>query len=516
MRCLLTLILIISIGNLKLYSQYNSGTVIYSETDAANPNLIYKNYIVVDFDDDSYADIIMVRRDATNNTYQLTWHKGDGSGSFTSQTNIMAIENPFLDNEIFYADMNDDGFEDIVFQDSSAGFKVLLNDGQGNISTQINNEVVATDLHSVNLKEVADIDGDGDKDLLLVGKTQNTAQNIYKENCLIGYNDGSGSFSNYIYLNNNDTKIVTLIETGDIGGDGDLDIIYSGNENIQRAGGFGPIYYVDAYISVYENLGSNGFVFMTDLVLPEIDNAEPAFTHIKVQDINSDGDEELLIEYAIWDECADQLHLGDCVYFYQFHVLDYNSQNEAFAELETYNSWLHGYIMNELSFSTVEFYDEAFLIQFGHQNNDNNIDILSINVPQGKLQWYFGDGSGNFNNPQVVDINSQYGNIRPVLKVADIDNDTDLDVFVLLNTNTSSTLTVFKNLTLSPVCAQVLDLADSALTTGIYQAGTTVISSGNVLSGTDVTLKAGNDIKLQSGFTAPSNSMVEIYIDECN
>jgi len=228
---------------------------------------------------------------------------------------------------------------------------------------------------------VADIDGDGDIDVLFTGKIYGTSE---RENCLIGYNNGNGNFSNYSYLNDDDTKILLLIETGDIDGDGDLDIIYSGNERETGAGGFGPIYYIDTYVRVYENLGNDGFAFKSDLVIPEVNNAEPAFTHIKVQDINSDGNDELLIEYAIWDECQDQIHKHNCVFFYQFHVLDYNSQNENFEALEVNNSWLHGYTLDEFNFSTKEFYDEPFLIQFANKNSDNNLDVLSVNVPQAK------------------------------------------------------------------------------------------------------------------------------------
>jgi len=86
----------------------------------------------------------------------------------------------------------------------------------------------------------------------------------------------------------------------------------------------------------------------------------------------------------------------------------------------------------------------------------------------------------------------------------------------LLNDDTSSTLTVFKNLALSPTCATVLDLGNSALTDGIYQAGVTTISNGNVVVGNNVTLKAGNNVKLKSGFTVPANSTVKVRISYCN
>jgi len=101
-----------------------------------------------------------------------------------------------------------------------------------------------------------------------------------------------------------------------------------------------------------------------------------------------------MIEYAILDNCIDDLHFHNCSYFYQFHVLDYNIQNGEFTALETYNSWLHGFGMIEYFNTPRDFYDDAFQIQFGNQNTDSNLDILSVNVPQGRLQWYLGDGNG--------------------------------------------------------------------------------------------------------------------------
>jgi len=116
-----------------------------------------------------------------------------------------------------------------------------------------------------------------------------------------------------------------------------------------------------------------------------------------------------------------------------------------------------------------------------------------------------------------VNFNNQYSSIQPTLKVSDIDNDTDLDIFVLLNDDTSSTLTVFKNLALTPACSSVLDLGNTSLTDGTYQAGTTLISAGDVVNGNNnVVLKAGSTIKLKSGFKVPANSSLKVRISSCN
>jgi len=523
----LTFVFSVSFCNIKLIAQYDAGTVIYD----TNLNAISKNYIIKDFDGDFYTDIIMAKGDVTSNTNQLTWYKGDGSGSFTLQATIMNLDSVHRDNEIFYEDMNGDSIDDIVFQNSDTGFKVILNDGQGNISAQINNEVTIDNPVGADLKSLADIDGDGDIDGIFWYKAESPYYYCYS--CpiqgyfIIGYNDGSGSFSNYMYLDNDEMEMFLLVETGDIDGDGDLDIISSGHKITLSFAG--PDFYVNAFVRLYENIGSNNFV-KKEIELPaasEFGNLgeNTFFSNINLNDIDGDGNDELLVEFATANVCG--IHGEICDAINEFQVLDYDMQTGEFTVLETYNSWLHSYTFGEELFEghpfygetpygSPEIYDDAFHIQFGLQNNDNNLDILSINVPQGKLHWYSGDGNGNFNSAQTVNFNNQYSSIRPALRVADIDNDTDLDVFVLLNDDTSSTLTVFKNLALAPSCASVLDLANTSLNSGIYQAGTTTISSGNVVTGSNVTLKAGNRVKLESGFSAPQNCTFKVVIGACN
>jgi len=186
---LFSLILIYS----NLYAQYDAGTQIYSQTSGTNLISVLKNYVVVDFDGDNYSDILMVKANAANNTHQLTWYKGDGIGSFTPQSNILNINNGQQENEIFYEDMNEDGIEDIVYQNSYNGFTVLLNDGQGNISVQVDNEVMMDTPIGADLKELADLDGDGDIDGIFWANTDSMFLFQRLGHCLIGYNNGMGT-----------------------------------------------------------------------------------------------------------------------------------------------------------------------------------------------------------------------------------------------------------------------------------------------------------------------------------
>jgi len=179
----------------------------------------------------------------------------------------------------------------------------LLNNGQGNISEQITNEVVAQEFVTVDLKELADIDGDGDMDGVFFARQEDNGHfwSWYKGHCLIGYNDGNGNFNNYINIDDTIPEIFVHIETVDIDGDGDLDIICSGNKEVGTAGAGGesPIIYINPFIRVYKNSGANTFTTQQEIAIPTIADEEPMFTYIQVQDINADGKDELMIEYAI-------------------------------------------------------------------------------------------------------------------------------------------------------------------------------------------------------------------------
>ncbi len=430
-------------------AQYDDGTVIYSESSNSNLVSILNNYEVVDFDGDETLDILVVMDSTASSPNQLAWYKGDFDGNFTFQTNISELGSDYRNNEIFYADMNGDEMKDIVFQNDHSAYTIFINDGNGNISSQINNEITIGEFDGIELKELADIDQDGDLDAIIWLKLEGDDWWQYNDvnlgHCLIGYNDGDGACSVYNYLDNDNPEAFLNIESGDFDGDGYLDLIASGYTEIWSNGGEGPLSYEVPFLRIYKNT-SSGFAPKEELALPEINNFKPAFTIIKSGDLDNDGNDELLAEYAIRDSCQSDLHLHGCAYFYQFHVLDYNLQNEEFVSIKEYSSWLHSYPVKASFWKFNEIYDEAFHQQYNDVNADNQLDILTVNVPQGKLQWHLGDGQGNFDETEIVNSNSLFSSIKPVLRTVDIDKDGDLDVLVLLNDPTSSELSLFKNL----------------------------------------------------------------------
>ena len=65
-------------------------------------------------------------------------------------------------------------------------------------------------------------------------------------------------------------------------------------------------------------------------------------------------------------------------------------------------------------------------------------------------------------------------------------------------------------------CPIVLDLGDTALQSGLYQAAQGIRFSGNVLPGNSVSLQAGQRIELQHDFKVGLDTDFAVYISPCN
>jgi len=64
-------------------------------------------------------------------------------------------------------------------------------------------------------------------------------------------------------------------------------------------------------------------------------------------------------------------------------------------------------------------------------------------------------------------------------------------------------------------CDPVIDLGTTTLSSGTVHAQNEVISSGTVPQGTNVSLKAGQKIQLNSGFNTDTNANLRIHIEDC-
>jgi hypothetical protein len=130
------------------------------------------------------------------------------------------------------ADLNGDGFPDLVVVDSAGNsVQVLLNDGDGTFATPLPETVGAMPV-SVSL---ADLDGDGHLDIVVADQGDNTAA------VLLGVGDGSFGAAQFY----NTGSRPGWVAAQDLNGDGKPDLV---TDN-----------YNDGSVSLFANDGGGGF-----------------------------------------------------------------------------------------------------------------------------------------------------------------------------------------------------------------------------------------------------------------
>ena len=221
-----------------------------------------------------------------------------------------------------------------------------------------------------------DVDGDGDMDLVMSGITPVRQAKLY-------LNDGSGNFSEVASPLPPASSGQAILK--DLDGDGDLDAFFSGNGSLSN------------FTHIYRNNGSGIFARVANDALPII------MRGADIADVDHDGDQDIVISSG---GVAD-------VYLNNGNAVFSPKGSSVFAPVDG-------------------------VVRFIDVDNDGGQDVIisgraANNVPSTKL--YRNDGFGNF----TAVANSIFADIRGEdIDVADTDRDGDLDV--LLNGNTRNLL----------------------------------------------------------------------------
>jgi len=200
---------------------FGTEQIITTNTDA--PYATYAS----DIDGDGDLDILS----ASLQDVKIAWYENeDGMGNFGEQQ-IIATDtgNPY---SVYAADLDGDGDQDVIY--SSLGFDRIVwhknEDGLGNFSSEL---IITNSTDAPSSVYAIDLDGDGDQDVLSASFGDNKI--AWYEN-----QDGLGNFGLQQVISLDAMEATSVFAT-DIDSDGDIDVLSASSE--------------DGKIAWYENLG---------------------------------------------------------------------------------------------------------------------------------------------------------------------------------------------------------------------------------------------------------------------
>lgn len=377
--------------------------------------------ITGDFDNDNDIDIAATHKDTSRISVLLN----NGDATFA----------PFIDYEVgkdpwslYSADINGDGYLDLIVATISGELTLLINNRDGSFSTEkILLEPGLQNVHG------GDIDNDGDHDLITLNSYNNTL-NIF-------FNDGNASFTSVNTLKMN--HWINSVFLSDLNGDGNLDFCVAN--------------YDTNTVSIFMGDGSSSFAEVGEWFIG--DNPHD----ILVADLNNDGSQDIIsCANGIWAMTI--LNKGNFAYetidrFYKIESspvaiesADFNG--DGFNDIiyyqgsHTKGSFLsirlndgYGYFPNEYSFGGDYLKNEGpstgspiHPFSIADYDGDGDIDIAAALNASWLVDYvcfkiFFNDGSGNFNRDETkYEVPNFTFNQINFMKSSDLDRDGDIDI----------------------------------------------------------------------------------------
>jgi len=354
---------------------------------------------------------------------RIVWYENtDGQGTFGPEQIIDTLV--FSGGNVYTSDIDGDGDIDIAtaVSDTNKISWYENTDGQGNFGSV---QVISSAAWGIASSHLADLDGDGDVDILVTSTGDNRVS--WHENT-----DGQGTFGPQQTIS---TTAINPVSTyaSDIDGDGDLDVISASNntnnlawyENTDGQGTFGSI-------QVIGTVFGTGWVFSTDL--------------------DGDGDMDVLSattsgsSILSWHENTDgqgtfgtrQSLIGFSSGTYSFSPADIDGDGDldmlsATSGVDVINSYenIDGQGTFGSQKSIAPLINLPSCVIANDLDGDGDMDIVTASDFDDKVAWYENtDGQGTFGSQQIITTNAD--RVRWVY-TSDLDGDGDLDILSASN-----------------------------------------------------------------------------------
>lgn len=320
---------------------------------------------------------------------------------------VFGIEKTIFSNglggarSVFTADVDGDGDNDVLSASSTADTIAWHeNDGSQGFTTW----TIANDADGARSVFAADVDGDGDTDVLSASSNNNTVA-WYQ-------NDGSQNFTQWII--STAANGAASVFAADVDGDGDADILAASS--------------VGDKIAWYENDGGQNFT--EQIISSSVDGALSVFA----ADVDGDGDTDVLSAGGGANTIA--WYENDGSQNFTAHTINDVGAQSIFAadvdgdgDMDVLTAganvrWYENDGSQTFTAHTLATAGGGTSVFAGDIDGDGDTDVLSAFFASDRINWYENDGSQNF-TPRTV--TTRADGARAVF-AADMDRDGDLDV----------------------------------------------------------------------------------------
>jgi hypothetical protein len=365
---------------------------------------------VADVNGDGFPDVVAT---TTGGNVQVFLGKGDGTftvGQLVDQSSGGTISR-LIQNAVL-GDVNGDGCPDVVDADDESVVRIFLGDCKGNFNTT-NPPVYEMGDDAYGLA-VADINGDGHPDLIIGGvplpqDTLAFVGDVTGDTVGVRLNDGTGHFGP-LHVYRGDPGIFSLA-VGDLSGNGHPDII-TANQNADTT-------------SVYLNDGTGEFGEPEGGYDGEVEGSvngylNPPKSGFLVTDVNGDGLPDLTLIEA--NDISTSL--------FQITVMLNQGNGQFSAPIRT-PAFRSDYIVNDFTFAAFRKTGQKDFL--GASFDD------STNCGQPQLIYAPNTGNGSFGSPVQIPLTLTNACFSfPILGVGDFNNDGNLDFAVVSPTGPST------------------------------------------------------------------------------
>ena len=361
--------------------------------------------ILGDLDKDGDLDIVVGFDDLTGEG-EVKAYQNNGDGTYTQQDICSDLSNVYA---VAIADLDKDGDLDIIagFDSSVTGGEVKTFQNDGTPFDGIwTSQDISPDINTVRCIAVGDLDKDGLLDVV-AGFEELAVNNIKAFK-----NDGTPFIDVWIPQDVNSSNVVfsRTISLGDLDKDGDLDMIVAGND----PDGGSPDTRIDAYANdgtPFNSVWTSQSIFVS---------TETNSSKVILGDLDKDGDLDIVAGF------------GNGITGSELKALE--NDGTPFV-----GSWTSSDIGSTLN--------SVMSLAIGDMDNDGDFDVVAgfdNAISGGEVKEFINDGTP-FNGVWLSQDVSSNLNTALSLALADIDRDGDLDVGAGFASDVVNEVKLFKN-----------------------------------------------------------------------